>query len=112
MTWPILPSVIIWLASCQRGSAVDWTPTVKTCLVLFAGLGDSAGLVDRVGHRLFAVDVLARLHGVDGHLGVPVVGRGDQDSVDVLAIEEPAVVLGDAVLVLALGRRGRSFLAE
>ena len=35
MTWPILPSVIIWLAILQRGSAVDWTPTVKTCLVLF-----------------------------------------------------------------------------
>ena len=35
MTWPILPSVIISLAIFQRGSAVDWTPTVKTCLVFF-----------------------------------------------------------------------------
>ena len=36
MTWPIFPSVIIWLAMRQRGSAVDCTPTVKTCLVFLA----------------------------------------------------------------------------
>ena len=70
-------------------------------LGLLGRLGDAAGLVDRVGHRLFAVDVLAGLHGVDRHLGVPVVGRGDQDDVDVLVVEDLAIVLGDAVLVFA-----------
>ena len=35
MTWPILPAVIISLAIFQRGSAVDWTPTVKTWPVFF-----------------------------------------------------------------------------
>ena len=70
-------------------------------------LGDLAGLVDRVGHRLFAVDVLAGLHRVDRHLGVPVVGRGDQDGVDILAVEDLAIVLGDAILVLALRSRAR-----
>ena len=33
MTWPILPAVIISLALRQIGWAVDWTPTVKICLV-------------------------------------------------------------------------------
>ena len=72
-------------------------------LGLLGRLGDAAGLVDRVRHRLFAVDVLAGLHGVDRHLGVPVVGRGDQDDVDVLVVKDLAVVLGDAVLVFAFG---------
>ena len=75
---------------------------MKICLVRLVVSADPAGLVDGVGHRLFAVDVLAGLHGVDRHLGVPVVGGGDQDDVDILAIEELPVVLGDAVLVFAL----------
>ena len=70
-------------------------------LGLLGRLGDPAGLVDRVRHRLFAVDVLAGFHGVDRHLGVPVVGRGDQDDVDIFVVKDLAVVLGDAVLVFA-----------
>ena len=65
-------------------------------------LGNPACLVDGVGHRLFAVDVLAGFHGVDRHPGVPVVRRGDQEAVDVLALQQAAVILGDPVLVLAL----------
>jgi hypothetical protein len=64
-------------------------------------LGDPAerlALVDRQRQRLLAVDVLARLHGVDADLGVPVVGRADDDGVDVLAVEELAVVLVDVGL--------------
>ena len=67
-------------------------------------LGDPAehlALVDRQRQRLLAVDVLARLHGVDADLGVPVVGRADDDGVDVLAVEELAVVLVDVGLPFA-----------
>ena len=59
------------------------------------GLGDPPGLVDGVAHRLLAIDVLAGVHRVDGHLGVPVVGRADHDGVDVLGGEDLAIVLGD-----------------
>jgi hypothetical protein len=42
--------------------------------------------------RLFDVDVLARLAGVDGLQGVPVVGGADDHGVHVLALQQPAVV--------------------
>ena len=63
-------------------------------------------LVDRVHHRLLAVDVLARLEGVDRHLHVPVVGARHDHRVHVLAGEHLAVVAGQldvlAELPLAL----------
>ena len=45
-------------------------------------------------HRLFEIDVLAGLHGVDGGLLVPVVGGGDEDGVDVFAGEDLLVIAG------------------
>src|SRR5262249_40300534 len=48
-----------------------------------------------------AVDVLAGLHGVNADLGVPVVGRADDDGVDVAAVEQLAVVLAHVGLLLA-----------
>ena len=45
-------------------------------------------------HGLFAVDVLAGLHGVDGGLHVPVVGGADDDGVDVFAGQDLVVVAG------------------
>jgi hypothetical protein len=43
-------------------------------------------------HRLFAVDVLARGHRVDGDRGVPRIVSGDDDGIDVTAFEKLAVV--------------------
>ena len=40
-------------------------------------------------------------HGVDADLGVPVVGRADDHGVDVVAVEELAVVFVDVGLALA-----------
>src|SRR5262249_28068822 len=54
------------------------------------------------GHWLLAVDVLLRLHRVDRHLGVPVVGRGDADDVDIFLIEYGAVVLADVLGVVLI----------
>ena len=59
-------------------------------------------LGDGLGHRLFAVDVLAGRGGVDRHLGVPVVGRGDADDIDFVQIEELAIVLDDVLLVVGV----------
>ena len=69
---------------------------------LLACLGDATGLVDRVRHRFFAVNVLAGLHGVNRHLGVPVIGRRDQHDVDVFVIEDLAIILRHSILVFAL----------
>ena len=47
----------------------------------------------RERHRLLGIDVLAGLAGVDRVQRVPVVGRGGDDRVDVLAIQQLAIVL-------------------
>ncbi len=47
-------------------------------------LNNSQTLLDLLHDRLLAVDVFARFHGVDRHAGVPMVGRGNDDGVDVL----------------------------
>jgi hypothetical protein len=45
-----------------------------------------------VGQRLLAIDVLAGAGGEDAGDGVPVVRRGDDDGIDVFALEEIAEV--------------------
>ena len=81
---------------------------------LHADLHDEAGLLpdagnlqrflDRAGHRLFAVDVLAGIERIDDLLGMPVIGRADADRVQVLFGEHVAVidVLRRVVAVLLL----------
>ena len=58
-------------------------------------VGDLLRFVDRVGHRLFKVHVLAGFHRLNRHQAVPVVGSGDDHRVDALVVEELAIVLGD-----------------
>src|SRR5262249_52782118 len=50
-------------------------------------------------HGLFAVDVVAGVHGVDGDGGVPVVGCADDDGVDIFTREDFAVVASGEELV-------------
>src|SRR5262249_45958229 len=62
---------------------------------------DAPALADVVADGLLDVDVLAGLEGPDGGQGVPVVGRGDADDVDVAVLHDPAQILderGPAVL--------------
>ena len=59
---------------------------------------------DRVGRRLLDIDVLARRDRIDGLLRVPVVGRRDEDRIDVLAVEDAAMV-ADHVELEGLPRR-------
>ena len=59
-------------------------------------LGDldhGLALVDGEGERLLAVDVLLFAHGLDGDEGVPVVGHGDGDGVDVRVVQQLSEVL-------------------
>ena len=53
-------------------------------------------MFDRQRQRLLAIDVFVRLHGLDGDLGVPVVGGGDDDGVHVGVVEDVAVLHGAA----------------
>ena len=62
-------------------------------MYLGGGLDHLAALVNGHGQGLLHVDVLARLAGLDRLDGVPVVGRGDDHGVDVLAVEHAAKVL-------------------
>src|SRR5205807_9710632 len=64
------------------------------------GVDDGVSLIDRLGHWFFAVDVLAGGGGVDRHLGVPVVRRGDAHDIDFLQVEDAAIILGDVGLVV------------
>ena len=83
---------------------------------LRAGLEDATGAADRVAEEealvdvlragLLAVDVLPGLRGVDARGGVPVGAGGDEDGVDVAAVEELAEVLvhrAGVVAVLLVG---------
>ena len=64
---------------------MDRTPTPSA----FVGrAGHRLGLLDAVGQRLLAQDVLAGLQRRDGDLGVGVAGRADVDQVDVVAVDQ------------------------
>ena len=70
--------------------------------ILMAQLKDDVGAVDGVvdcqglffcaGHAFLAVDMHARGHGVEGHLRVPMVGRGDDDGVHLAAGQKVLIV--------------------
>ena len=67
------------------------------------GIDHGPAFLDGQALGLLAVDVLAVLAGLDGDQGVPVVGRADQDGVDVGAgqhVAEIVVVLAVLVLVV------------
>jgi len=74
-------------------------------LVFAGGVHELAAFPDVVGDGFLDVNILARLHGPDGSEGMPVIGRGDGDDVDVLVFEHlPDVgVSGDFDALLVLG---------
>src|SRR5262249_15305898 len=73
---------------------------------------DPAVALDRIGHgasfaygqrlRFFTVDVLARLAGLHGDDGVPVVRSGDEARVDVVAGQHLAKVAVDLGILVAV----------
>ena len=70
------------------------------------GLDDGEAFVDRVGHGLFEIDVLARGGGIDGHAGMPVVGRRDDYGIEGLIVEQAAVIAVGLRAGGSLGERG------
>ena len=53
-------------------------------LIFLGQLGQQACLIDRVGQRLLAIDMLAQRHGMGCDAGMGMVGRSHHDGVDAL----------------------------
>ena len=103
---------------------IDHLPHPRHAAALGPHLADPAELSRPVDHDppllhvvaagLLDVDILAGLHRPHGHEGVPVVGGGDRDDIDVVPLEEAADVLfedglagqfGEPLLVFRRSRR-------
>ena len=69
-------------------------------VVLLHGADDGLLFGDGAGQRLFAVDVLLARCGFGGDDGVPVIGDGDHDGVDIVARKHLAVVVEAAQSLL------------
>ncbi len=50
------------------------------------------GFLDGVAHRLFEVNIFAAIHGFERDLGVPMIRRRHQHGVDILAVQQLAVI--------------------
>ncbi len=83
-TLPIAPSRIHSTSSRQDSNGVALVAHLRNDLVFAGDLGHFAALVDGVGQRLLAVDVLAAFHSGDRGHRVVMVGRGHHDGVDLL----------------------------
>ena len=73
---------------------------------LLGNLAQRLALVDGQRERLLAKYVFAGPQGVDGDFCVPVFGRGDGDGVNVLSVEQFAVVFVDRSLAILRGGLG------
>ena len=82
------------IASRKPGAVVarGLRPDLQHLAESVHGVAQLDRLLDGVRHRLLDVHVLARGHGVDGDLRVPMVRRGDQHGVDVVAIQEVPII--------------------
>jgi hypothetical protein len=88
------------VATALRAGLIDGSQTLHR-------IGDGSALGDGQRNRLFAIDVLACLCGFDGNNGVPVVGRRNQHSVDVIADENFAEVIVRGTVSVAIRRIDR-----
>ena len=86
-------------------AGVNLRAHLRDALVFGGGFRHLASLGDGVRQRLFAVDVLACLESGQRDNGVVVVGRGDDDRLDVLAVDDAAPVAVEDRLGETLPRR-------
>ena len=59
----------------------------------FNDLFDQLAFIDRQSERFFAIDVFSCVHRFDGDFRVPVVGRRDHHCINVLPVEDFAIIL-------------------
>jgi hypothetical protein len=80
---------------------------------LFLRFDDHVTIGYFADHRLLTVDILAGLEGVCGNAGVPVIGGGDDDGVDIAAGEQFAIVAGgEDVLAIAFLSEGAAAIVN
>src|ERR1039458_10377958 len=65
---------------------------LQHALGLLHGLGEVPGLLDGGAHGLFQIYVLAMVQGLQRDGGMPVIGRGHHDGIDIRAVDDLAVV--------------------
>ena len=87
------PSWILPTISMVWGEERCCEPIWQSLPYFFWASTSQVAFLGVVGAGLLDVDVLAGLEAEDGHGGVPVVGRGDGDDVDVFGGEDLAEVL-------------------
>ena len=68
-------------------------PHLDDALVALGRLEHRAPFVNGLGERLLDIHILPGLAGEDGRQGVPMVGRGDEHHIHILAIEHAVEVL-------------------
>ena len=79
-----LPLRIMSRTWCWYGSLSHCDPICTTCLLGLDGVARQLGVLECVGHRLFAVAVLAGAHHFGQNPRVLMVAGGDHDRVQVL----------------------------
>lgn len=88
---------LLGLVPLVRGSGLG--ADLKDPLGLLHRIGQVLGLGDGVAHGLFQINVLALVHGLQSHPGVPVIGGGDDDGIDLGAVDDLVVVQVAVALV-------------
>ncbi len=72
--------------------------------------------VNRMGQRLLAIDMFAQLHGHDAGRRVVMIGRGDDDGIDLLYLFEHLAVIaiktGARIFLAALAQPGVIHIAK
>ena len=99
---PPRPACSLPIRPLRTSSTAVWNCAVAALLRadlhdaarLLDDLAEDLAFVDRQRQRLLGVDVLAGLAGGDVDGRVPMVGRAVDDHVDVVAVEQLAVVAG------------------
>ena len=99
-TLPSLPERTNSAACAELRAAAPLRADLHDAVVPPGRLDHAPAFDEVVRDRLLDVDVLARLAGPDGRQGVPVVGRGDHQGVDIAILQDTAHVLLDARLPL------------
>src|SRR5207247_10968710 len=87
-TFPNLP-VFKYSMPLRKWSALLFcVPIWTTRLYLRAASQISWPFVDGLRKRLFDVNVFPRLAGQEGDVGVPMIGGGDNDALDIVVVQQ------------------------
>ena len=67
-------------------------PHLADAVVDAGGLNNPWTLFERQRQRLFHIDIFARVERIDGALGMPVIGSGDQHHIEIFHLEQLAMI--------------------